>query len=125
MKMNQNSEENLAEFDYEDSQKLIAFGVETVRIAESYQAARERFGQYTGVLKLHLAGAYRDKEIETKHSEDKAYLILSGKNEVVRTSIVAKTNCENQYKGLERVLDARQAVISLAQSLIKNKLRST
>ena len=64
--------ENLAQIDWTDSKQLFAFSVETVRIAGEYQAARKSFATTVAVLKTHLASAYKDGTIETKHSEEKA-----------------------------------------------------
>ena len=116
-------EENTLEtIDWNDSQKIFAFGLETVRIASEYQSARAEYARNLKELKLALAGAYKVREIERKISEDKAYLILAEWNDQLRENLKNLIDAENEYKGLEKVLETRQAVISLAQSLIKNRM---
>jgi len=115
-------QETLETIDWNDSQKIFAFGLETVRIAGEYQSARAEYARNLKELKLALAGAYKNREIERKISEDKAYLILAEWNDQLRENLKNLIDSENEYKGLEKVLETRQAVISLAQSLIKNRM---
>ena len=119
------SEENLDSIDWQDSKNLFAFGVETVKIAGDYQAERKRFAENLKKLKLALADCYNHNAIERKISEDKAYLILADRYLPLREALMNLIDAENQYKGLEKVLETRQAVMSLAQSLIKNRIDST
>jgi len=119
------SDPELTEIDYEDSKKLFAFSVGTVKIARDYQAARNQFATALKTLKIELAKAYKDRSIEKKYSEEKSYLILADRSPTCRNALMAKIDSEAQYKGLEKVLETRQAVTSLAQSLIKNRLQST
>ena len=114
--------ENAEKIDWTDSKNLFDFGLKTVKIAGEYQAARKEFARHLKVLKLALAAAYKVREIERKLSEDKAYLVLAELDNTFRDSLMHLIDSENQYKGLEKVLEARQSVMSLAQSLIKNRI---
>ena len=73
-------------------------------------------------LKLTLAKAYRNQLIDRKHSEDKAYLILAANSEEVQEHLKTLVIERNNYKGLEKVMEARSAALSFNQSLIKNKI---
>lgn len=117
-----NAPEKLDTIDWTDSNKVFAFGVETVSIAGRYQAARKTFATHLKTLKLALAGAYKVRDIERKLSEDKAYLVLAEWNDEYREALKKLIESENEYKGLEKVLEARQSVMSLVQSLIKNRM---
>ena len=119
------SDQKLETFDYEDSKKMFAFGVETVNIASQYQSARKIFALSLKTLKLGLAKAYAATGIRSSISEDKAYLILANDQPEMREALMNKIDNENQYKGLEKVLETRQAVMSLVQSLIKNRIEQT
>lgn len=116
-----NYSQNLNQIDWTDSNNLFTFGVTTVRIAEHYQQARKTFAANLKCLKLALARAYQSREIERKLAEDKAYLVLAEWNDEYRDALKNMIDAENEYKGLEKVLETRQAVMSLAQSLIKNR----
>jgi len=113
----------LTEIDWHDSNKIFAYGVGTVAIAQDYQAARKTFANSIKRLKIGLAGAYKTKTIERKITEDKAYLVLADTNDLMKQALLDMIESEHEYKGLEKVLETRQAVVSLAQSLIKNKPR--
>ena len=117
--------EKLDTIDWNDSNKVFAFGVGTVDVARDYQAARKTFANSLKTLKMGLANAYRTHKIDPKIAEEKAYLILANENPEMREALSNKIESEHEYKGLEKVLDTRQAVTSLAQSLIKNKIEST
>ena len=53
------SGEKPEQIDWTDSNKVFAFGVETVKIAGEYQAARKRFAISLKYLKIALAGSRR------------------------------------------------------------------
>jgi len=113
------------DIDWQDTQALWKFSMESVRIAENYKDARARFGQALKFLKLKLAREYGAGRIERRIAEDKAYLILADTDEDCREALKVMITEENQYKGLEKVIEARQAAVSFNQSLIKNVRQST
>src|SRR4030042_2619154 len=112
---------NKYDIDYEDTKRLWNFAMETCRIAEELYHARERYAVALKALKLELAKKYRDKLIDKKHSEDKAYLILAEESEEAKEHLRQLIHEENQYKGLEKVLEARQSVLNFNQSLLRYK----
>ena len=117
------TEPKLTEIDWQDSNKIFAYGVGTVAVAQDYQTARKTFANSIKRLKIGLATAYKTKSIERKITEAKAYLLLADKSEPMKQALLDMIESEHEYKGLEKVLETRQAVVSLAQSLIKNKPR--
>jgi hypothetical protein len=106
--------------DYNDSKALWEFGNQTIEVAESYYKARESFANALKTLKIALAKAYSENSIETRVSEDKAFIMLAETNEDCKSALNDMVTMENQYKGLEKILEARSALQMLYQSLIKN-----
>jgi uncharacterized lipoprotein YehR (DUF1307 family) len=119
------TDEKLDTLDWTDSNAVFAFGVGTVEVAREYQKARKTFAISLKTLKMKLAKAYANREVEVRTAEDKAYLVLANNSEEAREALQNMIESEQDYKGLEKVLDTRQAVASLAQSLIKNKIENT
>jgi hypothetical protein len=114
--------ENLDKIDWTDSNALFTFSVGTIKVAEQYQLARKTFAISLKTLKIGLVKAYKNKHIESRISEDKAYLLMAYDNPEMKTALSEMIDAEQQYKGLEKVLETRQAAVSLAQSLIKNRI---
>ena len=120
VELNQN--ENLDRIDWTDSNALFRFAVGTIKIAEQYQLARKTFAISRKTLKIGLVHEYKKRNIEHRTAEDKAYLIMANDNPEMRAALSDLIDSEQQYKGLEKVLETRQAAVSLAQSLIKNRV---
>jgi uncharacterized lipoprotein YehR (DUF1307 family) len=116
------TEDKLHTLDWHDSNAVFAFAVGTVDVARAYQNARKTFAISLKTLKMKLAKAYKNREVEVRTAEDKAYLVLANNSEESRGALEAMIESEQEYKGLEKVIDTRQAVVSLAQSLIKNRI---
>jgi len=114
--------DKLEVFDWQDSKKIFAFGVETVNIAVEYQAERKRFSEALTILKTSLAKAYQNAEIDRKIAESKAFMILAHRYENCGQALIDITESEQLFKGLEKVIETRQALISVVQSLIKNRV---
>jgi hypothetical protein len=119
------SEEKLDTLDWTDSNAVFKFSVGTVEVAKDYQKARKTFAISLKKLKIGLANAYKDHSIERKLAEDKAYSVLADRDEEYKEALMNLIDAEHQYKGLEKVLDARQSTVSLAQSLIKNRVEQS
>jgi len=113
------------DIDREDSDKLWAFSLKTCQIAEDYKLSREKYGSALKHLKLKLAVAYKNKTIERGIAQDKALIVLTINDKKAKLAFEAVIIEEQVYKGLEKVLEARQSVMSFNQSLIKNQLRNT
>ena len=118
------NQEKLDTIDWHDSNKVFAFGVGSIPVANELYQARKTFASSLKTLKMGLARAYGNREISTSIAEEKAYLILSNTDEEMREALMNKIDSEHEYKGLEKVLDTRHGIISLAQSLIKNRIEN-
>jgi hypothetical protein len=110
--------------DFNDSKTLEAFAKETAQLAEEYQNARIRYGEALKTMKLALAQSYKDGTIKESISEDKAFITLSNNHEGLKKALEDVIEGEQEYKGLDKVIDARQAVITLYQSIIKNSVKN-
>jgi len=117
-----NQTDNLDKIDWTDSNALFRFSVDTIRVAEKYQLARKTFAISLKTLKIGLVTAYKNKRIEARISEDKAYLLMAYDQPEMKAALSDLIDFEQEYKGLEKVLETRQAAVSLAQSLIKNRI---
>lgn len=107
--------------DFNDTQALWKFGCENIKIAEDYQEARQSFATAVKTLKIALAKAYSEGKIKESISEEKAYLLLAVDNVEIKEALKNKIEFEQIYKGLLKIWEARQALISFSQSIIKNK----
>jgi len=110
----------LYELDFNDAESLKKFAVKTVELAENYQMARENYANALKTLKVELAKAYSEGRIKESLSEDKAYIMLSNESEDMKMALENVIMGEQTYKGLEKVLSAREAIVTLYQSILKN-----
>jgi predicted component of viral defense system (DUF524 family) len=111
--------------DFDDSQKLWEFAQETIDLAEKYQRTRTEYAEAIKTIKIELAKAYSTQTIKESISEDKAYLQLLNINPDLKQVLEDLIEYEQVYKGLEKVLEARQALVSLNQSIIKNQANNS
>lgn len=116
---------NKYSIDWTDSEALWKFTLESIQVAEMYKESRAKYAHALKYLKVRLAREYGAGNIEHKISEDKAYLVLADKDPASRDALVEIIERENEYKGLEKVMEARAAAVSFNQSLIKNQQRNT
>jgi len=107
--------------DFDDSKELWKFGQDTINLAEQYQESRVKYAEAIKALKMSLAEAYLTDDIKESISEEKAYLKLVNTNVELKTVLSDLLHYEQEYKGLEKVIETRLALVSLNQSLIKNK----
>lgn len=107
--------------DYSDEAVLQKFAMESVGVAEKYAEARQNFAQAKINLDKALAEAYRDQKIKDSMAYDKALIALTINDEGLKADYEILVTAEQEYKGLEAVLSARQSYISLWQSLVKNR----
>lgn len=116
--------------DWNDSAELSNRAGHCVRLANEYRKARQTYAEAKRFLDLKVAVAYKTKDLPKKASLEKAYLFIlemafgTAEEEVIREIYADFIKCEADFKGLEKVLDAEQARISLCQSLIKNSIRN-
>ncbi len=111
----------MREIDFSDEKSLEEFAKETAALAEEYQNARAQYGQALFEMKKALANAYKDGTIKESISEEKAFIFLSNTSDELKEALENVVTGEQTYKGLEKVLEARQAVITLYQSILKNR----
>ncbi len=109
--------------DYNDSKALWKFGCETVSLAELSHKAREEYATVTKTLRLALAKAYGDDTIKDSMSEAKAFIKLSNNSDELKQALTAFTTKEQEYKGLEKLVDTRNALLKFNASLIANQPR--
>jgi len=107
------------EIDHEDAKQMWDFQMETLSVADDYAEARKEYAKALKLLKIALAKAYGNNQIERKISEEKAYLILADNDEDLKIALQKLIFNEGTYKGLEQVLLARQGALSFNQSLMK------
>ena len=108
------------ELDFSDAKSLELFAVKTVELAGEYQNARNTYASSLKDLKIALAKAYQEGTVKESLSEDKAFVILSNQSGDLKIALENVIEDEQTFKGIERVLDARQAVITLYQSILKS-----
>ncbi|MFA5048565.1 MAG: hypothetical protein WC516_06095 [Patescibacteria group bacterium] len=110
--------------DYYDEEVLRDYADKTVQIAESYKDARIAYGNALIKMKIELVKAFKSKEIKDTIAEDKAYLLLVGNKPELQDVFEQMILKEQEYKGLEKVLNARTQNTSQEQSFIKNRIQS-
>lgn len=113
------------EIEWHDSEALWKFAMENCEVAETCHESRRKYAVALKELKLALAKAYKANPDMRKMSEEKAYLVLADRSEECREYLKDLIECESEYKGIEKILEARQAAVSFNQSLIKNQVRNT
>ena len=122
---------NQESVDWNDSEKLNDLSNDTIQTANQYRMSRKAFADAKIALDFLLVKAYKDGDIAEKHSYEKALLMVveiytgTAQEEEVNKYYREFTGQQANYKGIEKLLEAKQAKISLAQSLIRNQVRST
>jgi len=111
--------------DWEDSGQLNRFSFETMEIATEYLSSRTSHGVAKRKLHQGLAEMYRDHKIDRKYSFEKALLLLINENPALGVAYQEMIEQSDVSEGLKEVLKTRQAHLSLAQSLIKNRIHQT
>ena len=111
----------MKEIDFNDSKELWAFGCETVKLAEDAQKARTDFAIASKNLRLELAKAYDDGSIKDSMSESKAFVKLSTLSKELKQSLIHYTIKEQEYKGLEKLVDVRNALLKFNASIVHNQ----
>ena len=95
--------------------------MESLENADSYLNSRNKYAVALKELKLGLIKAYQDGVINPKHSESKAFMMLAGEYAEYERHLMDLITYENEYKGFEKILEAREGARSFNQSLIKNQ----
>jgi len=109
------------DIDYQDSDQMWKFQMESLRKADDYAEYRNKFATALKILKLGLILGYKNGSISKSISEDKAYLVLADQEPEFRQALQDLIEFEHRYKGYEKILDAREGARSFNQSLIKNQ----
>jgi hypothetical protein len=115
---------NKYEIDFQDSKMMWKFQMESLEVADQYAEARKQYAIALKKLKVGLATAYGNNQIEKKIAEDKAYLVLAEMDTEYKIALQNLIMFEGEYKGLEQVLQARSGALSFNQSLIKNQMKN-
>ena len=102
------------------------FSKVTVELAEEYASARMSFAKAKLKLSGFLADAYKANRTDSKQGVketlaiDKAYLQLIIDNEEAKGAYNEMIEEEQNYKGMEKILDARKGYLYLKNDLKKN-----
>ncbi len=113
------------EVDFYDSKALMRLADENISVAQKYREARENYGKNKCFLDHQLAKAFLDPEFDGRMAYDKALIWLVKDSTACKIAHRNMVQCEQVYKGLEKVIEINQAKISLFQSLIKNQIKNT
>ena len=108
------------EIDWYDSEKLNNLANDNIRLSRMYKDARTNYGSSKAFLDMSLAKAYRNDSVEKKLSYEKALISLVIDSDDCEQAYKTMIEEEQNYKGLEKVIETQQSKVSLCQSLIKN-----
>jgi hypothetical protein len=111
----------MLEMDFSDSAMVWQFGCETVTLAEKASEAREKYATALKDLRIELAKAYNDGSIKDSMSEDKAFVKLSTLSKELEEAMINYTVKEQEYKGLEKLVDTRNGLLKFNASLVQNQ----
>lgn len=109
--------------DFHDSEQLMKYAQETVELSEQYKTSRSTYATAKMTLDVALAKAFAAEEIKESLSYEKALLKLIEKDDGLKADYEIMQSEEANYKGTEKVIEARKAYVSLYQSLVKNKIQ--
>ena len=111
--------------DYNDSQAIWKFGCETTALAEQVNTARGEYAESIKTLKIALVQAYEEELVKDTVSEEKAYLLLVAEKGDLQPILEKMITSRQNYKGLQKILEARLALQNLYQSIIKNQVKES
>ena len=111
----------MKEIDFNDAHALWKFGCETVNLAEQAQQSREAFAKATLLFRKELAKAYGEDSISSGMAEAKAFVKLSNLSNELAKALETYTLKEQEYKGLEKVVDTRNGLLKFNASIIANQ----
>lgn len=116
----------LQNLDFNDHIKVWDISIKLNEKSQEYAHARNEYGHAKYDFDIALAAALpllRQKKsnigIETAQ-----IMILEGENEYVRNLYQDLITKENQYRGLEKIIDGLKTQVTLAMSLIKNSVNN-
>ena len=110
--------------DYDDGKELEKLADDNTKTANHYAEAREKYAEAKLFLDIKLAGEL--KELRKKRSNigyEMALLMLIERIPEIEPQYRDYINAKNEYKGLEKIMNAVSSRISLGQSLIKNRIQ--
>jgi len=108
------------EVDYTDSQGLDKLANQCIKLSLDFKQAREIVAESRFKIDIALAKMYRDHPDKRKMAKDKAVLFLLFDDKSIQEAYYNEIKYEQEYKGLEMVIQAIDGKIGLARSLIKN-----
>lgn len=109
------------QYDFDEEQRLKNFANETVQIADEYAQARYNYSVAKLKMDSLLADAYKNQAIKESLATEKAYIQLTIDSPEAKEAYDQMVKEEQAYKGLEKVINAREGYVTLHQSLLKNK----
>ena len=107
------------ELDHSDCRALESLADKNIEAAKIYYQLRKECGSHKSFLYSKLKDAYKSGTIEKKHKEEKAFVMLAEQDDMCEAEFKNLVEKEDAYKGLEKVIDSRQARISLGQTIAK------
>ena len=111
----------MQELDYNDSKACWSFGCESVNLAEQVLKAREEYATALKDLRLALAKAYGKDTIKDSMAEAKAFVKLSNDSNELQQALIIYTTKDMEFKGLEKLVDTRNALLKYNSSLLSNQ----
>ena len=108
--------------DWTNSQEVFEYAMKTVDISE--QCHQARLACHKAKFSLDVVIASKINELRQKRANigyEMAMLTIISEVPELKKDYEMYTNEESNYKGLDKVIEARQNVVSLAQSLMKNR----
>jgi len=110
--------------DYSDTLHLIEIAEQNIQLAKQYLVVRTDYAEAKTQLDLQIALKMPELSKARKNiGYDMAVIHLIELYPENKTNYETMVKKENEYKGLERVLNASLNRVSLGQSLIKNKIQ--
>lgn len=109
------------QFDFTDEKAVTNYGFTTTFVAENYAEARKEYGKSKIAMDVALANAYKNGDIKETLAYDKALIKMTLKDAKISKMYKDMIDSEANYKGLERVLEARKSFTMLLMALMKNR----
>lgn len=106
--------------DHKKQEELSKLASHQIELAGQYAEQRTKSGNAKADLDLILTahiGAIREKKANV--GMDMAYIMLMETHDVAAKLYKEWQQAENNYKGLEKLIEAHQSKISLEQSIMK------
>lgn len=91
-----------------------------IKNSQDYLEARKKAARAKYTLDVIIAKAYKDKTVDPKMAYEKAQVVIGNMSPENQATYKEMSDSVAHFKGLERVIDANQSQIMLAQSIMRN-----